>query len=69
MFDKLKETSRMNDLHVVLLEEDHFLFPDALYTLRKLGEKIQSDIDVVSLAHFEKSKQNLDNVKLNKVKI
>ena len=36
------------------------MFPDAIHTLRKLSEKCLSDIDVVSLAVFDKQKQNLD---------
>lgn len=34
--------------------------PDSIHVLRKLAEKILSDIDVVSLAVFDKMKQNLD---------
>jgi alpha-1,6-mannosyl-glycoprotein beta-1,2-N-acetylglucosaminyltransferase len=66
VFEQLNETRDMKNLHVLLLEEDHFLFPDSIHVLRKLSEKILSDIDVVSLAHFEKLKQNLDPARLNR---
>lgn len=56
----MNETRDLENLQVLLLEEDYFLFPDAIHTLRKLSEKCLSDIDVVSLAVFDKQKQNLD---------
>lgn len=65
-FEQLNETRDLNNLHVLLLEEDYFLFPDAIHTLRKLSERILSDIDVVSLAVFEKNKQNLDMKNFNR---
>lgn len=62
----MNETRNLNNLQVLLLEEDYFLFPDAIHVLRKLSEKILSDIDVVSLALFDKLKQNLVMKNFNK---
>jgi hypothetical protein len=39
IFDKLNETRLINNLHVLLLEEDHYLLPDSIHVLRKLSEK------------------------------
>lgn len=66
VFEKLKVTKQLNNLQILLLEEDYYLFPDSIHVLRKLSEKILSDIDVVSLAVFEKLKQNLNMKNFNK---
>ena len=46
VFEKLKVTKQLNNLQILLLEEDYYLFPDSIHVLRKLSEKILSDIDV-----------------------
>lgn len=59
VFERLKVTKNLENLQILLLEEDHYLMPDSIYMLRKLSEKILSDIDVVSLAHIDKLVQDL----------
>ncbi|CAF0703818.1 unnamed protein product [Brachionus calyciflorus] len=66
IFEKLNETRLLENLHVLILEEDYYLLPDSIHALRKLSEIILSDIDVVSLAIFERNKQNLEMKNLNK---
>lgn len=66
VFEKLEFVNRLKNLQILLLEEDHYLMPDAIHVLRKLSENILSDIDVVSLAHIEKLQQNLAFQKLDK---
>jgi len=66
VFEKLKFTKNLDDLQILLLEEDYFLMPDSIHVLRKLSEKILSDIDVVSLAYIEKLVQNLEFKKTKK---
>lgn len=66
VFEKLNATSQLDDMQVLLLEEDHFMMPDAIHVLRKLSAKILSEIDVVSLAYLNKLVQNLNFDKLNK---
>lgn len=39
LFETLPETSRIENLKVLLLEEDHILMPDAIHVLNKLSEK------------------------------
>ena len=39
MFETLKETKKIKNLQILLIEEDHFLVPDAIFMLRKLNEK------------------------------
>lgn len=39
MFETLKETKQIKNLQILLIEEDHFLVPDAIFMLRKLNEK------------------------------
>jgi hypothetical protein len=39
MFETLKETNQIKNLQILLIEEDHFLVPDAIFMLRKLNEK------------------------------
>lgn len=67
VFEELGAVREIDNLQILLLEEDHYLMPDAIHVLRKLSEKILSDIDVVSLAHIEKLVQNLDFDKLDMV--
>lgn len=69
VFEKLNATSRLADMQVLLLEEDHFMMPDAIHVLRKLSTKILSEIDVVSLAFLNKLVQNLNFDKLDKVSL
>ncbi len=71
VFEKLNATGELNDLQVLLLEEDHYLMPDAIHILRKLSEKILSDIDVVSLGFINKLVQDLNfsEKTLNKVSV
>lgn len=66
VFEKVTDLKNIKDLQVLLLEEDYYLMPDAIHVLRKLSEKIKSDIDVVSLAHIVKLQQDLTFKKLNK---
>ncbi|RMZ97683.1 alpha-1-6-mannosyl-glyco 2-beta-N-acetylglucosaminyltransferase [Brachionus plicatilis] len=66
IFDRLNETKLLDNLHILMLEEDHYLLPDSIHVLHKLSEKILSDIDVVSLAIFDRSKQNLEMNNLKK---
>ena len=39
VFEQFNETLALDNLHVLLLEEDHYLFPDALHSLKILAEK------------------------------
>lgn len=65
VFEKLIQTKDLENLKVLLLEEDYYLMPDSLYVIEKLSEKIQSDVDVVSLAYLNKLVQNLEFKNLN----
>ena len=66
VFEKLRETKNLDNLHVLLLEDDYYLMPDSIHVLRKLSEFILSDIDVVSLGIFEKRhKQSIEMDSLN----
>jgi len=67
VFEKLAVVKEIENLQILLLEEDYYLMPDSIHVLRKLSEKILSDIDVVSLAHIEKLVQNLSFDKLDMV--
>jgi hypothetical protein len=50
----------LKDLKILLLEEDYYVQKDAIYTLRKLSEKISSHFEVVSLSvNLDKPKQYL----------
>ena len=40
-FEQLNETRSLKNLHVLLLEEDHYLMPDSIHVLRKLSEKYE----------------------------
>jgi len=55
-FDQLNETKNIDNLQVLLLEDDYYLFPDTIYTLRKLTEKASNDYNVISLGFNQRYK-------------
>ncbi|CAF0703814.1 unnamed protein product [Brachionus calyciflorus] len=65
IFDKLSLTSRMENLHVLLLEEDHYLFQDSIHIIHQLTDKILSDVDVVSLGYFKGKLQLFDKKEIH----
>ena len=52
----MNETKNIDNLQILLLEDDYYLFPDAIHTLRKLSEKISNDYNVISLGFNQKYK-------------
>ncbi|RMZ97687.1 alpha-1-6-mannosyl-glyco 2-beta-N-acetylglucosaminyltransferase isoform X3 [Brachionus plicatilis] len=60
VFDKIMITKNLKNLHVLLLEEDHYVFQDSIHIIRKLTKEILSDVDLVSLGYFKGKSQLFD---------
>ncbi len=59
----------MENLHVLLLEEDHYVMPDTLKVMLKLKEQVTNKFEIMNLGIFysPSSTQILRKDKQNKV--
>lgn len=62
MFDKLEITKNLKNLHILLLEEDHYVFQDSIHIMRKLTQEFVCQVFLINQLIFDYVKRILSEV-------